>query len=141
MGSCSIYFYFLLKTNTMKQKIETGLAPAAIGPYSQAIKVDNYVYFSGQIPLDPTTMLLISDDFRAQAKQVFSNLAEVCKAAGGSLNAIVKITIYLTDLIHFPIVNEVMVGFFESPYPARTTIQVSALPKEAQIEIDAVMMV
>lgn len=125
----------------MKQRIQTELAPKAIGPYSQAIKVANTVYFSGQIPLDPKTMALVSGDIAAQANQVFANLQEVAKAAGGGLEDIVKITIFLTDLTHFPVVNEIMMTFFKEPYLARSTIQVSALPKGAQIEIEAVMVV
>lgn len=125
----------------MKHKIQTENAPQAIGPYSQAIKVSNTVYFSGQIPLDPATMTLVSDDFTAQTVQTLTNLQEVSKAAGGSLDAIVKLTIYLTDLTHFPIVNEMMTRFFKEPFPARATIQVSALPKAAKIEIDAVMVI
>jgi reactive intermediate/imine deaminase len=124
-----------------KQKIYTEHAPQAIGTYSQAIKCGNTIYFSGQIPLDPKTMVLVSDDIIAQTKQVFSNLQAVCAASGGNMDAIAKLTIYLTDLAHFPVINEVMAAFFKEPYPARTTIQVSALPKAAQIEIDAIMVV
>ena len=125
----------------MKRKIETETAPKAIGPYSQAIKSGKTVYFSGQIPLDPNTMNLISSDVHTQTIQVFKNLEAVSKAAGGSLEAIVKLTIYLVDLAHFAMVNECMMQFFKEPFPARTTLQVSALPKLAQIEIDAVMVV
>jgi len=125
----------------MKQKIHSDQAPQAIGPYSQAIKTANTVYFSGQIPLDPKTMALCSADFKAQTTQVFTNMAAVAKAAGGDLASIVKLTIYLVDLANFAIVNETMQQFFTEPYPARTTIQVSALPKAAQIEIEAVMVV
>ena len=125
----------------MKQKIQTQHAPQAIGTYSQAIKSGNTVYLSGQIPLDPATMQLVSSDFAAQTMQVFTNLQEVCKAGGGNMDAIVKLTIYLTDLAHFPMVNEIMAKFFKEPYPARATIQVSGLPKAAQVEIDAVMVV
>ncbi len=125
----------------MKQKIHTDQAPKAIGPYSQAIKAADTIYFSGQIPLDPQTMMLCSSDFREQTTQVFTNMMAVAKAAGGELSSIVKLTIYLIDLANFAIVNEVMQNFFTEPYPARTTIQVSALPKEAQVEIEAVMMV
>lgn len=128
------------KKEKMKNKIHTDNAPQTIGPYSQAIKVGNTVYFSGQIPLNPNTMTLISDDFTQQTEQVFSNLEAVSEAAGGNLDSIVKLTIYLTDLAHFPIVNSIMMKFFQAPYPARTTIQVSALPKAAQIEIEAVMV-
>ena len=123
------------------KKIHTDHAPQAIGPYSQAIQVGNMVYLSGQIPLNPNTMKLVSDDITDQATQVFTNMSEVCKAAGGGLDAIVKLTIYLTDLVHFPIVNEVMIRFFAEPYPARTTIQVSALPKESLVEVEAIMAV
>lgn len=125
----------------MKQKIHTEHAPQAIGPYSQAIKTGNTIYFSGQIPLDPKTMALCATDFKEQTKQVFTNMAAVAKAAGGDLNSIVKLTIYLVDLANFAVVNETMQHFFSEPYPARTTLQVSALPKEAQIEIEAVMIV
>lgn len=124
-----------------KQKIYSEQAPRAIGPYSQAIQSGNTVYLSGQIPLDPATMTLVSDDILAQTKQVFSNLQTVCIASGGHMDAIVKLTIYLTDFAHFPIINDVMSTFFKEPYPARTTIQVSALPKAAKIEIDAIMVV
>ncbi len=125
----------------MKQTIHTDQAPQAIGPYSQAIKIANTVYFSGQIPLDPKTMALCSTDFKEQTTQVFTNIAAVAKAAGGDLASIVKLTIYLVDLANFAVVNETMQKFFTEPYPARTTIQVSALPKAAQIEIEALMVV
>lgn len=125
----------------MKEKIETQQAPQAIGPYSQAIKSANTVYFSGQIALDPTTMMLVTSDFSAETLQVFKNLEAVSKAAGGSLAAIVKLTIYLTDLAHFATVNDIMKQFFQEPYPARTTIQVSALPKAARVEVDAIMVI
>ncbi len=124
----------------MKEKISSPSAPAAIGPYSQAIKSDSTVYFSGQIPLDPVTMNLVSGDIAEQARQVFKNLDAVAKAAGGTLDHFVKLTIFLTDLTHFPIVNEVMSGFFAEPYPARSTVQISALPRGAQIEIEAIMV-
>jgi len=125
----------------MKKKIHSDAAPKVIGAYSQAIQAGNTVYFSGQIPLNPNTMTLVSDDFREQAEQVFKNLLAVCKAAGGSVSDIVKLTVYLTDLTHFPIFNETMMRFFSEPYPARTTVQIAALPKAAQIEIDAIMVV
>lgn len=125
----------------MKEDIHSDKAPAAMGPYSQGVRVGNMVYFSGQIPLDPATMRLVSDDFEAQAMRVFANLHAVCSAAGGGLDHIVKLSIYLTDLAKFPILNEVMQGLFSEPYPARTTVQVSALPKGAQVEVDAVMVV
>jgi|SRR5690554_73069 len=121
--------------------VTTNKAPAAIGPYSQAVKVGTTVYMSGQIPLVAETMEVVSDDFRAQAEQVFKNLAAVCEAAGGELQDMVKLQIYLTDLGQFAVVNEVMTSFFAAPYPARAAIEVSALPKGAQIEIDGVMEV
>lgn len=121
--------------------VTTNKAPAAIGPYSQAVKVGTTVYMSGQIPLVAETMEMVSDDFRAQAEQVFKNLAAVCEAAGGELQDMVKLQIYLTDLGQFAVVNEVMTSFFAAPYPARAAIEVSALPKGAQIEIDGVMEV
>ncbi len=124
-----------------KQKIYSQSAPQAIGPYSQAIHVGNTVYLSGQIGLDPKTMTLIADDISAQTEQVFRNMLEVCKAAGGNFDNIVKLTIFLTDFAHFPVVNEIMTNFFKEPYPARSTIQVSALPKAAKIEIEAIMLV
>lgn len=124
----------------MKSPIHTKSAPQAIGPYSQAIKVDHVVYFSGQIPLNPLTMELISANFRQQATQVFDHLKAVATAAGGSLDKIVKLTIYLINFDDFPILNEVMKSFFSEPFPARTTIQVSALPKQASVEIDAIMI-
>src|SRR5690349_5008046 len=101
----------------MKEKIQTDLAPQAIGPYSQGLKVGNLVYFSGQIPLDPTNMQLVSDDFAKQAEQVFINLNEMTKAAGGNINNIIKLTVFLVDLAHFPMVNEIMVRYFNEPYP------------------------
>lgn len=124
----------------MKEKIHSNDAPAAIGPYSQAIKVGNTVYLSGQIPLDPITMVLVAEDISAQADQVFKNLTAVCHAANGKLSDIVKLTIYLTDLSNFAKVNDVMSRYFQEPYPARATIQISALPKLAQIEMDAIMV-
>jgi reactive intermediate/imine deaminase len=124
-----------------KQKIHSPSAPQAIGPYSQAIWAGNTVYLSGQIGFDPKSMLLVSEDAAMQTSQVFSNMQEVCRAAGGDVDDIVKLTIYLTDLAYFPVVNEVMAKYFSEPYPARTTIQVSALPKAAKIEIDAIMIV
>lgn len=119
--------------------VNTDQAPAAIGPYSQAVKVGNTVYLSGQIPLLPDTMELISDDFREQAVQVFKNLIAVCEAAGGSLQDIAKLQIYLPDLSKFNVVNEVMAEYFTQPYPARAALGVRALPKDAQIEIDGIM--
>ena len=125
----------------MKEKIHTSFAPDAIGTYSQAIKVGSTVYFSGQIPLDPATMSIVTGDIAAQATRVFTNLKEVAVAAGGSLDQMAKLTIFLTDLTHFPMVNEVMSTFFNEPYPARSTVQVSALPRGAEIEIEGIMVV
>lgn len=128
-------------TMTNKAVISTEQAPAAIGTYSQAIKVNNTVYLSGQIPLVPETMQLISDDFAAQAEQVFKNLQAVCRAANGDLQDIVKLNIYLTDLSNFPTVNEVMGRFFTQPYPARAAIGVKELPKGALVEADGIMVI
>ncbi|MGM0480304.1 MAG: RidA family protein [Pseudomonadota bacterium] len=119
--------------------IATEKAPAAIGPYSQAVKIGTTVYLSGQIPLVPETMQLISEDFAQQAEQVFNNLTAVCKAAGGELEDMVKVQIYLTDLGQFALLNEVMEGYFTSPYPARAAIGVKQLPKGAQVEIDGIL--
>ncbi|XGA80020.1 RidA family protein [Halomonas sp. CH40] len=124
-----------------KAVINTEKAPAAIGPYSQAIKAGNTVYMSGQIPLNPETMEIVSDDFEAQARQVFSNLQAVCEEAAGSLQDIVKLNLYLVDLGNFAIVNKVMEEFFTAPYPARAAVGVKALPKDAQVEAEAVMIV
>jgi reactive intermediate/imine deaminase len=121
--------------------ITTPAAPAAIGPYSQAIKVGSTVWLSGQIPLDPGTMELVSGDIAAQATQVFQNLAAVARAAGGSLDHAVKINISLIDLEHFAAVNEVMARFLTEPYPARACVQVAALPKGAGIEVEAILAV
>lgn len=116
-------------------------APAAIGPYSQAVKAGSTVYLSGQIPLDPQTQELVGEDFSAQAHRVFDNLAAVAVAAGGSLSDIVKLTVYLTDLGRFAEVNQIMASYFTEPYPARAAIGVAALPRSAQIEVDAIMVV
>jgi reactive intermediate/imine deaminase len=121
--------------------IRTDAAPAAIGTYSQAVKIGTTVYLSGQIPLVPESMTLISENFAEQADQVFKNLQAVCEAAGGTLNDMVKVNIFLTDLSQFATVNEVMSRYFHEPYPARAAIEVSALPRSAQIEIDGVMEV
>ena len=114
-------------------------APAAIGPYSQAIKVGNTVWISGQIPLDPDTMELVAGDIASQANRVFKNLSAVAEAAGGSLNDAVKVNISLTNLADFAAVNEVMASFFEEPYPARACVQVAALPKAVAIEVELIM--
>lgn len=121
--------------------IKTDKAPAAIGPYSQAVKVGNTVYMSGQIPLDPTTMEVVSGDFEAQAIQVFDNLKAVCTEAGGTLDDIVKLNLYLVDLGNFGAVNEVMARYFSEPYPARAAVQVAALPKGVQFEAEAVLVI
>jgi reactive intermediate/imine deaminase len=123
-----------------KSIIQTDQAPAAIGTYSQAVKAGSSVYLSGQIPLVPSTMTMVSDDFAEQAVQVFENLQAVCKAAGGDMSHLVKVNIFLIDLGHFATVNEIMARYFSQPYPARAAIGVSQLPKGAQIEIDGVMV-
>lgn len=122
-----------------KSIIQTDKAPKAIGTYSQAVKAGTTVYLSGQIPLVPETMEMVSDDFAEQATQVFENIKAVCDAAGGSTNDLVKVNIFLTDLSNFATVNEIMAKYFTQPYPARAAIEISALPKGAQIEIDGVM--
>jgi reactive intermediate/imine deaminase len=120
--------------------IQTPSAPQAIGPYSQAIAAGNLVFLSGQIPLDPATMELVEGDVATQATQVFKNLNEVVTAAGGLLNQIAKLTIYLTDLNEFANVNSVMANHFAEPYPARATVEVSGLPKGAAVEVDAILV-
>jgi reactive intermediate/imine deaminase len=123
-----------------RSTISTDKAPAAIGPYSQAVAVGDTVYMSGQIPLDPATGETVSEDFVAQARQVFSNLGAVAEAAGGSFAEVVRLTVFLTDLGQFAKLNEIMVDYFSEPYPARAAVQVAALPRGVQIEIDAVMV-
>ena len=123
----------------MKTIISTDNAPSAIGTYSQAVKVNNTVYLSGQIPLVPATMTVISEDFTEQTHQVFKNLVAVCEAAGGNINDMVKVNIFMMDLANFATVNEVMSQYFSQPYPARAAVQVSRLPKDVLIEIDGVM--
>jgi reactive intermediate/imine deaminase len=122
-----------------KSVIHTDKAPAAIGTYSQAIKSGTTVYLSGQIPLVAKTMDVISEDFAEQAHQVFKNVSAVSEAAGGTTNDLAKVNIFLTDLSKFATVNEIMSQYFEQPYPARAAVQISALPKGVQIEIDGVM--
>ncbi|WP_280547278.1 MULTISPECIES: RidA family protein [unclassified Halomonas] len=124
-----------------KAVINTDQAPAAIGPYSQAIKAGNTIYLSGQIPLDPATMVLVSDDVEAQARQVFTNLRAVCEEAAGTLQDVVKLNLYLVELDNFAVVNKVMEEFFEKPYPARAAIGVKALPKGAQFEAEGIMVI
>lgn len=123
-----------------KQIIHTDQAPEAIGPYSQAVRTGDTVYLSGQIPLDPASMTLVDGDMEAQVRRVFDNLQAVARAAGGELADVVKLNIYLTDLSHFPLVNELMQAYFTEPYPARAAIGVTSLPKGAQVEMDAVMV-
>ncbi|CAG7856752.1 hypothetical protein MCAMS1_01364 [biofilm metagenome] len=123
-----------------KTIIHTDLAPQAIGTYSQAVRVNETVYLSGQIPLAPETMQLIEGDMTAQITQVFNNLNAVDEAAGGGLSHIVKLNVYLTDLSHFPLVNEIMGRYFQAPFPARAAIGVAALPKGAGVEMDAIMV-
>lgn len=125
----------------MKEIIETENAPQAIGTYSQAVKVNNTVYLSGQIALDPVTMTLVSSDISAQIDQVLKNLSAVAKSAGGDLQHIVKLTVYLTDLGNFPLVNEAMEKIFNQPYPARAAVGVLSLPKGAAVEMDAIMVI
>jgi len=124
-----------------KQIIKTDDAPQAIGTYSQAVKVGNTVYLSGQIPLVPATMEMVEGDIRAQITRVFDNLAAVAEESGGSLQDIVKLNVFLTDLSNFPVVNEVMAEFFNEPYPARAAVGVAALPKDAAVEMDAIMVI
>ena len=123
---------------TAHQPIHSNDAPNAIGPYSQAVRVGDTVYLSGQIPLDPQTMELVEGDIDARARRVFDNLAAVMQEAGGSLSDIVKLTIYLVDLEQFGQVNEVMAEYFDAPFPSRATVAVAALPKGAPIEVEAV---
>lgn len=125
----------------MSETIHTDKAPAAIGPYSQAVRHGDTVYISGQIPLDPGTMEIVSDEFSAQAKQVFKNLSALCSAAGSDIDSVLKFTVYLTDLNNFGEVNDIMADFLREPYPARAAIQVSALPRGASIEVDAILAV
>ncbi len=120
--------------------IQTENAPQAIGTYSQAVKVNNTVYLSGQIPLVPETMEMVEGDMSVQIHRVFDNLQAVCRAAGGDLDDIVKLNVFLIDLNHFPLVNEVMTSYFNEPYPARAAVGVAALPKGALVEMDAVMV-
>ncbi len=123
-----------------REIIKTDQAPAAIGTYSQAIKVGHSVYLSGQIPLEPTTMQLVEGSMEAQIHQVFNNLAAVARAAGGHLADTVKLNVFLTDLGHFALINQIMAEYFQEPYPARAAIGVAALPRGAQVEMDAVLV-
>ncbi|QQZ29190.1 RidA family protein [Thiothrix subterranea] len=123
-----------------KSIISTPDAPQAIGTYSQAVRAGDTVYLSGQIPLVPATMQMVAGDIAAQVRQVFDNLSAVAKAAGGSLNDCVKVHVFLTDLVNFPVVNQVMAEYFVEPYPARAAIGVAALPRGADVEVDAIMV-
>lgn len=122
-----------------KKVIATDGAPAAIGTYSQAIRAGNIVFLSGQIPLDPETMEVVDGDFEARARRVFDNLAAVAAAAGGTLDDIVKLTVFLTDLANFATVNSVMQDYFREPYPARAAVGVASLPKGVDVEADAIL--
>ena len=122
-----------------RQIVQTETAPAAIGTYSQAVRVGDTVYLSGQIPLDPSTMELVEGGMEMQIRRVFDNLQAVAAAAGGSLDDIAKLNVFLTDLSHFPLVNQVMAEYFSEPYPARAAIGVAALPKGAEVEMDAIL--
>ena len=122
----------------MKKIIQTDQAPAAMGTYSQAVQVNNVLYISGQIPLNAKTMQVVSGDFEQQTKQVFENLSAILKAANADFSNVVKLTIYLRDMDQFAIVNTVMATYFQKPYPARAVVEVSRLPKEAVIEMDAI---
>lgn len=124
-----------------KEIISTDKAPQAIGTYSQAVKAGNTVYLSGQIPLIPDTMQMVDGDMEAQIVRVFENLKAVITAAGGDFSHVVKLNIFLTDLVHFPLVNEVMARYFSQPYPARAAVGVASLPKAADVEMDAVLVI
>ena len=124
-----------------KRAIHSDGAPAAIGTYSQAVQAGNLVFLSGQIPLDPDTMTIVGGDFEARARRVFDNLAAVAAAAGGTLGDIVKLTIYLTDLDNFATVNAVMEDYFDKPYPARAALGVASLPKGADVEAEAILLI
>ena len=123
----------------MRQIITTDGAPSAIGTYSQAVRAGDTVYISGQIPLDPKTMEIVAGDMDAMIRRVFDSLKAVAEAAGGGLDQVVRVTIYLTDLNHFPLVNEIMAEYFAEPYPARAAVGVASLPKGVPVEMDAIM--
>lgn len=127
-------------SGSIRQALHSNQAPAAIGPYSQAVQIGDWVFISGQIPLDPKTMTLVSNDFEAQAHQVFRNLQAVCENAGGQLNQLAKISVFLVDLTQFTQLNAIMEHYFSAPYPARAAVEVSALPKGAQIEIEGILV-
>lgn len=124
----------------MRQPVHTELAPAAIGPYSQAVRAGGTVFLSGQIPLDPATGALVQGDITVQARRAFDNLRAVCEAAGGSLDGVVRLGLYLVDLGDFVAVNAVMTEYFQAPFPARSTIEVAGLPKGARFEVDAILV-
>lgn len=124
-----------------KEAIQSDKAPKAIGTYSQAVKAGKTIYLSGQIPLNPDTMTLVEGDMEFQIRQVFDNLSAVANASGGTMDDIVKLSVFLTDLSHFPLVNEIMSQYFQKPYPARAAIGISSLPKDAGVEMDAIMVV
>ena len=123
----------------MRQIISTDGAPSAIGTYSQAVRTGNTVYISGQIPLDPASMELVEGDMDAKIHRVFESLKAIAEAAGGNLDQVVRLTIYLTDLNHFPLVNQIMAEYFSEPYPARAAVGVAALPKGVPVEMDAIL--
>lgn len=123
----------------MKKQVNTSSAPAAIGPYSQGVIAGNLLFVSGQIPINPTDGSLVSDSLESQANQVFQNLRAIIQEAGTSFEHVLKLTIYLTDLENFAAVNQVMEGYFNEPYPARATVEVSRLPKDVEVEIDAIV--
>jgi reactive intermediate/imine deaminase len=131
---------FLKGSPMARTSVFTDQAPKAIGPYSQAVRAGNTVYLSGQIPLDPKTGELVTGDIQRETRRVFDNLKAVTEAAGGGLQDVARVTIFLTDLGDFAKVNEVMAGYFQEPYPARATVGVAALPRGARVEIDAVMV-
>jgi reactive intermediate/imine deaminase len=122
-----------------KEIIQTNSAPKAIGTYSQGVKIDTTVYLSGQIPIDPASMTMVEGEISVHIRRVFDNLKSVTAAAGGNLSDIVKLNVFLVDISHFPVVNEIMGEYFEPPYPARAVVQVAALPKGALIEMDGIM--
>jgi len=130
----------MTRDDMTKTIIRTDRAPQAIGTYSQAVKVGNTVYLSGQIPLVPETMEMVTGDMEAQIRRVFDNLAAVATAAGGSLADLVKLNVYLTDLGHFPLVNQIMAAYFTEPYPARAAVGVAALPRGAAVEMEGILV-
>jgi 2-iminobutanoate/2-iminopropanoate deaminase len=129
----------MMKGAKMKKQVNTSLAPAAIGPYSQGVIAGNLLFVSGQIPLNPSDGSLVSDSLESQANQVFKNLRAIIQEAGTSFEHVLKLTIYLTDLENFAAVNQVMENYFNEPYPARATVEVSRLPKDVEVEIDAIV--